>query len=121
MASYNFEKEQIVSTAKARYQRGSARKTRLVADLIRGKTVSESLNILRMTHRPSATLIIGNLLKSAVANAEQKDHKNTDELVVGELQVDGGQIMYRFRPRARGRASKIRKRFCHASIKLIEE
>lgn len=112
------EESQIITKATSRFQRCSARKARLVADLIRGRSVSEAKRILALTHRPSAVPIIERLLKSAVANVDRSEHPETDTLVVGEIMVDGGPIMYRFRPRARGRASKIRKRYCHVTMKL---
>jgi large subunit ribosomal protein L22 len=116
----NFDDNQVASTASSRFQRVSARKARLLADLIRGQSVTEATRILQMTHRPSAGAIVSNLLKSAVANADHGKYENLGALVVGDIQVGGGPIMYRFRPRARGRASKIRKRSCHLSITLIE-
>ena len=116
----NVDDTQVASKATARFQRVSARKARLVADLLRGQTVPEAMRTLQMTHRPSAVPILLNLLKSAVANVDTNDH-DPDELIVGEIQVNGGPIMYRMRPRARGRASRIRKRFCHISMKLTEE
>ena len=116
-----YEETQVVSTAKARFQRCSARKARLVADLVRGCSVGEAQEMLAMTHRPSAGPIITNLLKSAVANVDRSVHPETDDLVVGDIQVDGGPTIFRIRPRARGRANRIRKRMCHVSIKLIDE
>lgn len=116
-----YEADQIVSSAKARFQRVSARKARLVAGLIRGRSVAEATSALEFTHRPSAVPIISNLLKSAVANVNKTEHPNTDDLVVGEIFVDEGPVMYRMQPRARGRAGRIRKRFCHISMKLVDE
>lgn len=113
--------DQVASRATARFQRCSARKARLVADMIRGRSVAEAMEILQFCNRPSAAPIITNLLKSAVANADHAAHPDTDDLTVGEIQVDEGPIMYRFRPRARGRASRIRKRMCHVTLKLVDE
>lgn len=110
----------IVSKAKASYQRVSARKARLVADLIRGRSVHEARQILQFTHRPSAIPIISNVLKSAIANVDHAQYPDTDALMVGEIEVNGGPIMYRMRPAARGRGSRIRKRFCHVIVKLVE-
>ena len=112
--------EEIVSSASARFQRVSARKARMVADLIRRKTVSEAQKILQFTHRPSAGPIIHNVLKSAVANVDHSTYPEPEELILGEVEVNVGPIMYRMMPRARGRSGKIRKRFCHISIKLSE-
>ena len=111
----------IAAKAKSRFQRCSARKARLVADLIRGKTVGEAMEILQLTHRPSAGPIVTNLLKSAVSNVDHAEYPDPEELLVGEISVDSGPTMHRFRPRARGRASKIRKRFCHIQMMLVEE
>jgi len=115
------ETQVVASQATARFQRCSARKARFVADLIRGRTVSEAMHILRFANRPSATPILTNVLKSAVANVAQSSHSgDTDDLVIGEIQVNEGPTMYRFRPRARGRANRIRKRMCHVTLKLVE-
>ena len=111
----------VISRATSRFQRVSARKARLVADLIRGESVRDATRILETTHRPSAVPIIHNLLKSAAANVDRSAHGDSEDLIVGEIQVDEGPIMYRLRHRARGRASRIRKRFCHISMKLTEE
>jgi large subunit ribosomal protein L22 len=116
-----FDESQIASKASARFQRLSARKARLLADLIRGRTVGDAFQTLHFTHRPSAAPMLRNLLKSAVANVDHSVYPDTDGLVIGELQVGAGPIMYRGRPRARGRMCRIRKRLCHISIKLIAE
>lgn len=110
----------VVSTAVARFQRVSARKARQLADLIRGRSVVEASNLLQFTHRPSAGTIVGNVLKSAVANVDKSDHPDTEDLRIGEIKVDDGPIMYRMKPMARGRAGRIRKRFCHITMKLVE-
>lgn len=110
----------VVGTARVRFCRVSARKARLVGDLIRGLAVAEALNVLRFTHRPSSKPIVERLLKSAVANAEQKGRSDTGSLVVGRIWVDGGPMLKRFRPRAYGRASPIRKRMCHISMEIME-
>jgi len=111
----------IAAKASSRFQRCSARKSRLVADLIRGKSVGEALQILQLTHRPSAGTIVTNLLKSAISNVDHAEYPEVDELIVGAISVDSGPTMKRFRPRARGRASQIRKRFCHIQMQLVEE
>ncbi len=115
------EEKIVAAKASSRFQRCSARKARLVADLIRGKSVGEAIEILQLTHRPSAGPIVMNLLKSAVSNVDHAEYPDVDELVVGEISVDSGPTMKRFRPRARGRASQIRKRFCHIQMKLVED
>jgi large subunit ribosomal protein L22 len=115
-----FDESRVVSRARARFQRSSARKARMVADLVRGRSVAEAMHLLQFHHRPSAVPMVTNVLKSAVANVNKADFPETDDLVVGEIKVDDGPIMYRMRPCARGRAGRIRKRFCHISVKLTE-
>lgn len=107
----------IVSSASARFQRVSPRKVRQVAELIRGKTVAEAEAVLALTQRPSAAPIVERLLKSAVANSQRAD---TEELLVGRVWVDGGPVLKRWRPRAYGRAGRIRKRTSHITIQLTE-
>ncbi len=92
------------------------RKVRLVADLIRGKKVGLALGILDSTHKRSSP-IVKNLLKSAIANAEQKNEDlDVDELMVRRVWVNSGTIQKRWRPRAMGRATPIRKRTSHITL-----
>jgi len=103
-----------VAVARVRSERGSARKMRLIADLIRGKKVAEARDILRFTVKGGSPLLT-KLLASAVANAESEAAKtrariNTDEYVVSKLLVDKGMTIHRFQPMTRGRGGKIRKR-----------
>ncbi|HBF32977.1 TPA: 50S ribosomal protein L22 [Candidatus Sumerlaeota bacterium] len=109
---------EIASTCKAKFQRVSARKARLLADLVRGKAVPEAMNLLTFTHRPSAQTIMLNVLKSAIANAKS-DYPDPAALAIGEVKVDDGPIMYRMQPMSRGRAGRIRKRFCHITMHLV--
>ncbi len=112
---------EIEAVAKARYVKVSPQKARLVADLIRGKTVNQALAIL-MTQHKNASRIIETTLDSAVANAVQKAGEyrlDVDKLVVSGITVDGGPITMRWRPRARGRATKIRHRTSHITIRII--
>lgn len=112
----------VVSMASHRFAKISARKGRYVADLIRGLSVGEALLQLERIHRPSAAPIFANVLKSAAANAkDQQEIMDTDGLVIGEVFVDDGPILKRFRPRAMGRAATIRKRMSHVTIKLYTE
>jgi len=113
--------ESIVSTAKARFLRIPPRKARYVADLIRGRTVREALDLLMLTPRPSAVPAIRKLLLSAVSNVDRKAHSDTDNLVVSDICVDGGPILKRIQPRAMGRAFRIRKRTCHITIGLEKQ
>ena len=105
-------------TARLRYLRGSAQKVRLVADLIRGKGVQEAVNILHLTNK-SAAKPLEKLLKSAIANAENRDEPvDVDRLFVKEVMVDGGPTMKRFRPAPMGRGFRVLKRSSHVTLKL---
>lgn len=98
-----------------RHSRISPYKVRVVLDLIRGKTVQEARDILRFSERDAA-IAVGKLLDSAVANAENNDRLDGDELFVSACYADEGVTLKRFRPRARGRAGRIRKRGSHITI-----
>ncbi|WP_243401582.1 50S ribosomal protein L22, partial [Leptospira levettii] len=98
----------------------SARKARLVADEVRGYDYKEAIDILRFTNKAASSMII-NLLNSAVANAVQMNESlDPSSLYVKKIYVDDGPIMKRFRPRARGRASRIRKRLSHITVVVSE-
>ena len=101
--------------AVARYVRVSPRKARIVLDQIRGKDVTDALDILRFTNRAIAENI-EKLLNSAVANAGQAGYTNVENLVVKACYADEGPTMKRFRARARGSAARIRKRTSHITI-----
>lgn len=110
------------STAKLRLARVSAQKARLVADLIRGRGVDEALEILTFTRKKSADLF-KTLVESAVANAEysasrQNRKLDIDDLVISAVFVDQGPSLRRFRPRARGMATKILKKTSHITVVL---
>jgi large subunit ribosomal protein L22 len=106
--------------AKLKYARLSPRKTRLVVDMVRGKGVQEALNILRFSPQKAAG-IVGTLVSSAVANAEQKGVSDVDRLFVKSIQVDQGPVLRRFLPRAQGRATRIRKPTSHITVVLDEK
>jgi ribosomal protein L22 len=106
-----------VVRAQAKYVRSSARKARLVIDHIRGKPVDEARAILRHTPRGVAR-DVEKLLASAVANAENNHELVGDELLVKEAYADEGPTLKRFRPRALGRATRIRKRTSHLTVTL---
>ena len=93
----------------------SASKARQVLDLIRGEDVQRAAEILTGTEREAAE-VIGKVLTSAVANAAHNDSQNPEELYVSACYADEGATMKRWRPRARGRATRIRKRTCHITI-----
>jgi large subunit ribosomal protein L22 len=101
--------------AEAKYVRASARKARLVLEHVRGRTVPEARTVLAFSERAVAT-DIEKVLKSAVANAEANHGLIGDELVVVAAYADEGPTIKRWRPRARGRATRIRKRTCHITI-----
>jgi ribosomal protein L22 len=103
--------------AHARYVRTSARKARMVCGHLRGKSVSEARAILAFTPRDAAR-DWSKLLESAVANAENNHELLEDDLVVREAYADEGPTIKRFRPRAQGRATPIRKRTSHLTITL---
>jgi large subunit ribosomal protein L22 len=106
--------------ATAKYLRGSAQKARLVIDLIRGKNVSEALTILRYTKKRICREV-EKVLKSAVANAEQKiDGLDVDSLVVSQAYVNEGPRMKRVRPAPMGRAFRIQRRMSHISIHVSD-
>ncbi len=108
----------VISSAKLRYMRISPRKARLVADLVRGENVELALRVLDFTRKRSAP-IIGKLIRSAVANASDVDPSvDVDSLYVKSICVDGGPTLRRFRPRAQGRATRIRKRTSHILVEL---
>ena len=108
------------ASAKLTFARMSPRKTRLVVDMIRGKQIQSALNILKYSPQPSAKLI-ANLLRSAVANAEQKGVSDVDRLYVKTIYVNAGTVLKRFLPRAMGRASKIRKPTSHIHVVLADK
>ncbi len=103
--------------AQAKWVRISPRKARLVTDHIRGRSVPEARTVLAFTTRAAAREI-EKVLRSAVANAEANHGLFGDDLRVDAAYVDEGPTIKRWRPRARGRASQIRKRTCHITIKL---
>jgi ribosomal protein L22 len=110
------ERRQVVH-ARARYVRTSARKARMVCGHIRGKSVQEARAILAFTPRDAAR-DWSKLLESAVANAENNHELLEDDLIVREAYADEGPTIKRFRPRAMGRATPIRKRTSHLTITL---
>jgi ribosomal protein L22 len=109
--------ERVVVRAHAKYVRTSARKARLVCDHIRGKDVGEARAILLHTNRQVAEAW-SKLLESAVANAEHNHSLDGEDLYVKAVHADEGPTIKRFRPRAMGRATRIRKRTSHLTILL---
>ena len=103
------------SRAVAKYVRSSAYKAREVLDLVRGKSYSEAREILTFSERRISNTI-AKCLDSAVANAEHNDELDGEELFVAACYADEGPTLKRWRPRARGRATRIRKRTCHITV-----
>ena len=101
--------------AQVKNVRMSATKARVVLDLVRGKSVAEAIDVLTYTERAAAE-VIGKCLDSAVANAAHNDQIDPETLFVSACYADEGRTLYRWRPRARGRATRIRKRTCHITM-----
>ena len=115
------EQERQTVRAQARWVHSSARKARLVTDLIRGRSVPEARTILAFSNRAVAK-DVEKVLRSAVANAESRPdlHWQGDDLVVAAAFADEGPTLKRWRARARGRVARIRKRTCHITIELAQ-
>ena len=105
--------------ARLKGARLSAQKARLVADQIRGKSVEEALNILAFSSKKGAA-IVKKVLDSAIANAENNEGADVDDLRVSTIFVDEGMTMKRIKPRAKGRADRIFKRSCHITVKVAD-
>ncbi len=105
--------------AKLKGARISAQKARLVADQVRGKGVEDALDLLTYSNKKAAQ-IIKKVLDSAIANAENNEGADVDELKVSTIFVDEGMTMKRLRPRAKGRADRILKRTCHITVKVAD-
>ncbi len=110
----------MIARSKARFIRLAPRKARLVIDLIRGQHTDEALGTLQFTPKRAAKTV-AKVLKSAIANAEQKADVNVDNLYISKATVDGGPVLKRFRPAPMGRAVRVLKRTCHITIELDEK
>lgn len=111
----------MIAISTTKYIRGSAQKARLVIDQIRGCRVEEALAILKFSPKRAAHTI-EECLKSAVANAQQKDSMvDVDDLRVSKAVINGGPQMKRIRPQPMGRAARILKRFHHITIEVSNE
>ena len=106
-------------SAKLRGARISAQKARLVADQVRGMPVGEALTLLEFSTKKSAH-IVRKLLNSAIANAENNNGADVDELRVATIFVDEGMTMKRMRARAKGRGDRIFKRTCHITVGVAD-
>jgi ribosomal protein L22 len=107
----------VIVRAQARYVRSSARKARLVCDLIRGKSVEDARAVLALSPRAAAR-DWSKLLESAVANAENNHELDGEDMRILTVKADEGPTLKRYRPRAMGRATRIRKRTSHLTIHL---
>ena len=102
-----------------RFARTSAQKARLVADQIRGMPGEQAVNLLKFSPRKAAALI-GQVLNSAIANAENNEGLDSSNLVVSKIMIDEGPSLKRVMPRAKGRADRIVKRTSHITIYVAE-
>jgi len=109
----------VEARAKLSYARISSRKVKIVIDMIRNKTVGDAMGILKTTPKAASELLI-KLLESAMANAVNNHNMNADNLYVAEIFANQGPTLKRVRPRAQGRAFRIRKRTSHITIVLKE-
>ena len=110
----------MIYQAKHRYADVSPRKMRPFAAMIRGRRADEALEALRFLPNKSARLI-EQVLKSALGNAEDRGARNLDDLTVVESRIDGGPIMKRIQPRARGTAYPIKRRYAHIIVSVGDE
>jgi large subunit ribosomal protein L22 len=114
--------ESTLSQASARHVRMSPQKGRLVADLIRDRFVGEALTILRFSEKKKISGIIEKVLRSAIANAQQKaTNIDVDNLFISKICINGGPMMKRIRPAPMGRAYRVMKRTSHVHIFLEEK
>jgi len=113
---------QPLSHAVARYIRMSPQKGRLVADLIRDRLAGEALTILRFSDKKKIAAILDKVLRSAIANAQQKSpNVDVDNLYISRIQINGGPMAKRIRPAPMGRAYRVQKRTSHVHIYLDEK
>ena len=114
-------KQEVIpqATATLKYARISSRKVKIVADLIKGKSIDEAVAILKYTPKASSEILI-KLLKSAIANAENNHHMAHEKLYVADIYANQGPTLKRIRPAAKGSAVRIRKRTSHITITLKE-
>ena len=117
MAAATTDTDAPVVRARARYVRTAPRKVRVVADQIRGLAVERAIALLNFSPRGASVPVL-KLVQSAAANAENNYDLDPDEMRITSISVDEGPTMRRYRPRARGRATRIEKRSCHINIAL---
>ena len=95
--------------------RQSPRKVRMVADMIRGRSVDDAMSILRLQQRKAAAML-SKVLGSAIANATENEKADSDKLVVTQVYIDGGPTSRKFMPRSMGRANRINSRTSHVTV-----
>ena len=105
--------------ARGKFLRISPQKVRMVADAVKGKPAAAGLNVLKFMPHKAAELV-GKILKTAVAKADQNSKLNVDSLIIKNIVVDGGPTLKRFRARARGRGTRILKRTSHITVIVTE-
>jgi len=110
----------VEAKAITRFVRLSPRKARLVADLVRGKSALDAIDILEFTNKKAA-LYIEKTLRSAIANAEHNNNMDPDKLFVSKILIDKGPVLKRISPRAMGRADIIRKPTAHITVAVSDE
>lgn len=109
----------MATSATLKFTHLSPQKMRLVVDQIRGMSVDRAINLLTFSNKKGA-VIVKKVLESAIANAENNDGADIDELKISAIQVNQGPTMKRLRPRARGRADRIIKRTSHLTVTVSE-
>lgn len=109
-----------MTKASLKNYRQSPRKVRLVADVVRGKSVPDALIVLSHMRKRAAEPV-KKVIESAAANAKEKSGVQGEDLIVEKIAIDKGHVFKRFMPRARGRASMIRKRTSHVALELGEK
>lgn len=109
----------MATSATLKFTRSAPQKLRLVADQIRGLPVERAINLLTFSNKKGAG-VVKKVLDSAIANAEENDGADIDELRVSAVEINQGPIMKRLRPRARGRADRILKRTSHVTVTVSE-
>lgn len=109
----------MATSATLKFTRSAPQKLRLLADQIRGLPVERAINLLTFSNKKGAG-VVKKVLDSAIANAEENDGADIDELRVSAVEINQGPVMKRLRPRARGRADRILKRTSHVTVTVSE-
>ncbi len=109
----------VMASSRYKYARSSAQKCRLVADQVRGMSVEKALNLLNFSPKKAAVMV-KKALESAVANAENNEGADVDDLVVASIYVDEGPTLKRMHARAKGRGNRISKRMSHITVTVAE-